>query len=114
MQIFCLMFCGRPISEEIRTLLFQAAAMLIFERRRQRTIATDFYEGEVTTEFKDALLGTYAGKVFSARVDFEGGTTRVNFIVRTADLEEAISSEGGEWKRIMIPVRSHPEGKYVN
>lgn len=67
-----------------------------------RAIKHREYEGSVSTRGEGATLGVISGQLFSAEIHFEGGSTKVEFIVRMADLSRDARwfyfSDKGKWE----------------
>lgn len=94
--IWCIMFTGRPITDDIRDALFiQAYLMLRTSTRSKRFKSREYNcEGVVTTEFERyAHVGT-SGYLFDAIVECEAGELKVQYLLRDQDLRQLEEEEG--------------------
>ncbi len=90
------MFAGRGLTDEMRSLLYTEAYALAKKFRRKKKVRHDRFEGTVRTEYKYGLLGEIGGIIFHAVVESDAGTTKVDFLVTSADLPQ-IPPEDGIW-----------------
>ena len=101
--IYCLMYGGRALTDEMRTVLFCAAAEMVKQRNRKQKFKADCIEGEVRTEFQGQALGPVAGIKFSAEIDSDRGQTTVDYLVRENDLE-ALDMVDAHWFQVYSDV----------
>lgn len=80
---------SQPIACVTHVRLFLAAMVMQASKRQRLDLQQDDCEGRVTTSFESANIGGIAGTLFEAELDAEEGSTRVTFIVREMDMDEA-------------------------
>lgn len=80
---------SKPIRCVTHARLFLAALVMQARKQQRLDLKQDDCEGRVTTSFESANVGGIAGTRFEAELDAEEGSTRVTFIVRGIDMEEA-------------------------
>lgn len=82
--IYCLIFTGTPLSNGIRDLLFKSAQDLMRENSRKKRISEEEagLNGQLTTSYKLGMLGSACGFIFTAEMDWDEGSTKIQYIVR--------------------------------
>jgi hypothetical protein len=80
-------FSGLRLSDAACDALFQTACDCVRDEIKEKKIIHDDVMGVVTTNFDDGLMGSTCGIIFDANIDTPNGSTKVTYIVRTADLE---------------------------
>lgn len=101
LRIFCVMLRGSALGEEVCRELLKAACNLYLAREKQKQenstegrkkyrkkIKNQTVEGVVVTRGQYAVLGSLCGMFFHADVEWAGGKSNVDFIVRTQDLTQ--------------------------
>lgn len=81
------MFTGKSISDAAADALFQTACDCIKYEKFERKIYHDDVSGIVHTDFKYGSVADVTGLVFGGDVDTPKGSTKIQFVVKTADLE---------------------------
>ncbi len=86
MKIYCLINDGQSLDEEIFQLLFESAQEVMGSNNRTLRIALPSREltGEITTEYKTGFMGSVVGFIFTARIDWDGGSSKTDLIDRSA------------------------------
>ena len=87
-MILCIMFSGQPIDDLVSNTLLRAAQQMYKERKDFLSIASDFMEGQITTEGRTVMFGSAAGVAFDANVAWDGGTTTVKYLVTSRELAD--------------------------
>ena len=85
-NIFCVMFGGVALTDEVRNFLLRTSIIMAKEDSRVCEVKEEMLEGVVRTEFKRGFMGYLSGIIFSAEVESDQGNTKVDYIVRDADL----------------------------
>jgi hypothetical protein len=73
--IFCLMFSGRGLTNEVRTFLYRTACEMHQKSTESLKVRTEHCEGIVRTNFSFAMMDTVGGTKFIADVETEAGQT---------------------------------------
>jgi len=97
MRIYCLM-SGCCLTDRDREILMYAAMHMARDKIGRKSLKGENFEGEITTDFESADLGGIGGMRFSAKLETDVGERRVDFLVRTRDLE---GIEKGHWVSIV-------------
>ena len=95
-MIYCLLFSGSPITKTISDELFKAACRMVLEDKDELAIYNDECCGMVETDWESVCLGAISGYKFSCDVSSIKGQHKVDFIVRSKDLEN-IDFEKKNW-----------------
>jgi hypothetical protein len=80
---------SKPIACVTHARLFLAAMVMQASKKARLDLRQSDCEGRVTTSFESANIGGIAGMQFEAELDAEEGSTRVTFIIREVDVDEA-------------------------
>ncbi len=97
-DIFCLMFNGLPMTDDGRTLLFETAREMVWEKKSKKSIKNSEFEALITTKWLRKGLGNYYGIEFQAHLESNVGETEITYIVSLKNFK----TEDGEW----IPIPS--------
>ncbi len=97
-HIYCLVTNGNSLTTGIASLLFEECqeAMDNKERKRRLKVPEIGLTGEISTSYKLGFIGTVAGIIFKANVDWEGGSVKAEFIVRPLRDHHNLMG-GGRW-----------------
>lgn len=79
----CLMFTGKPLTEDLRNYLYRLACAMMRDRNQRKTIKHDAAIGTVRNENQSARLGSYSGETFFAEMETKHGKTTVRYLVST-------------------------------
>jgi hypothetical protein len=106
-HIYCVVNDGNSLPFEISDFLLWMAHDLMAGRERKRRVRLDSFEltGEITTEYKYGSMGGSAGGiVFFATLDWNSGSTKIDYIVRP--LKDHHELLGGCWVRTpLFPIK---------
>lgn len=91
--LYCVMLAGKRLPSNVAGELIKQADILFRDRKKQRKIKGDGFEGVLKTQRQTVLLSSIAGILFKSTIECEEGTIRVHFLVTANDLEE-ITSDG--------------------
>ncbi len=108
-QIYCVMWNGHNLTEEIRAELFNNAQEMFKSKNKSRKIRSNFCEGKITTEWKTLRWAGIWGYAFSATVAWNSCRTKIDYIVRETDLR----ADQGFWA-IPAPHQSFSGDSLVN
>lgn len=97
MRLLCYLVSGRPLPLSTLDALYDAASTMFRERQRKHRLRHDDVQGEVRTEFRPGLLGTFAGSVFEADIETAEGSTFVRYLACPPPSEEEVAWRG--WRR---------------
>jgi hypothetical protein len=86
-MIYCIMKTGKALSIPAADMLFKAAQKMVKQDKRRLTVTHDDCQGYITTDFEDARIGSICGFKFVGEVITPKGETKVEFLVRSSDLE---------------------------
>ena len=86
MEIYCLMVSGLPLTKDMRDCLHEVARMMVRKDLSRLPFRADDFEGCACTSGEHASLVWIGGIVFTANIESQLMTTRVRYIVRTAEL----------------------------
>lgn len=78
---------GYSLNDDDRNLLFHTARRLFHQKRRKQTVKTDTMEGLITTRGEYSALGGTLGLKFYATLSTELGEKKMEYLVRTSNLE---------------------------
>lgn len=107
-QIFCLITDGIPLTDEVNNLLLMSAYDMIDTKNRKQKLRLKSIKltGEITTQYKIGFIGTVSGIIFSAKLDWDSGTTKTEFIVRP--IKDRSVLKRGKWYIGSFPSTSNP------
>lgn len=97
MNVYCLMFSGKSLSDAAYEALYQCACDCVVKEKYERKVFHDDVRGVVHTDFDFAMMGTVGGIIFEGEVETEKGNTTVKYIVNLYDLENARRNLDFEW-----------------
>jgi hypothetical protein len=86
-RMSCLMHSGMPLTGQMREALLQGAKHIARESKSQARISEPNFEGYVETNLQVVSFGSIAGVKFTAKLDTEKGTTKVEFVVPEFELD---------------------------
>lgn len=69
------------LSWEERSMLITEATQMYLTEEKKRDVKSESYEGQIWTNNKYYSLGSYGGQLFSAVVDTNQGTAKLEFLV---------------------------------
>ena len=87
-EIVCVMQTGKPIMESIGEELFQTAQAMLASGKRRQQLRILNAEGMITTDFREAILGAFAGVLFTAEVDTIAGSAKITYLVTALSEEQ--------------------------
>ncbi len=92
-NIYCIMWHGGNLTDELRTLLFSTAQEMFKESKKFAILKTTWCDGEISTEWDCKSMAGISGFVFKAFVDWEDKSIEVEYICRETDL----NPDDGMW-----------------
>ena len=87
MNIYCLIWSGPGLSQELANHLFLEAQMLFKMKEKSRYTKNAHCEGSVKTEWARGSLGSTFGYIFEADIVWRDVPMTAKFICRETDLE---------------------------
>lgn len=101
-MIYCFMRSGAVLPSHVCDALMHHARAMYRDSTEVRTIKHSEFEGSVSTRGEGASLGSISGQMFHAEIHFEGGSTKIDFVVRMVDLNKDAGwfyySDKGKWE----------------
>ena len=98
--IYCLMHSGISLSDAAREVLLENAQWMRYERNRKWRIKHPCCEGYIESDLKPIEYMGFEAVQFHALIDTPDGTTTVDYVVRTSDLENVCLSKMAWAKRV--------------
>jgi hypothetical protein len=102
-EIYCLMHSGISLSEAAREVLLENAQWMRFERSCKWKIKHPCCEGYIESNLQPIGYMGFEAIKFHALIDTPDGTTTVDYMVRTSDLDNVCLSKMAWAKRVKIP-----------
>jgi hypothetical protein len=81
-NLVCLALKGASLTEEIGNQLVLSASEMLEKGSEKLSIASDHFEGVITTGYKWSSIGTFSGIKFKAEIESDLGKTDVDFILK--------------------------------
>ncbi len=100
--IYCIMWDGHNLDDNLRTLLFDKAQEMLQTRLQISSVRENWCEGQIETQHKISGFGGTYGYVFNATIEWGSKKSTVEFIVRKTDLDLS----GAVWKPMELPVET--------
>lgn len=92
-NIYCIIWHGGNLTDELRSLLFKTAQEMFNEKNNYKILKTPWCTGEVTTKWETKGVAGISGIIFKAFVDWEDKSTEVEYLCRETDL----NPDDGMW-----------------
>jgi len=94
-NIYCMMKTGKPLTDEVRQVLLINACDMADARRKQQEIKGRGYHGIIKSDLESVNFAGISIVMFEADiVCSDVGMTKVEFGVRTTDIDEGVLSLG--------------------
>ncbi len=102
MKIYCVVNNGNSIDEQIAELLFEAAQRLFDDKGKKARLINKSMNltGIVATENKFGNVGSIFGIIFNAEFDWDGGSTKIEFIAKPVSNED--KQKKFKWRRASL------------
>lgn len=83
-HVYCLLFEGAALNDDIRNFLFSSAQELMNRRDRKMRLRHDGLgiKGFIKTSYKLGMIGNTCGFTFKAEFEWDNGETKTDFIVK--------------------------------
>ena len=95
-EIYCLMYTGMALNDEIRTLLLEKAIKMALDGEKKLKVKSYYCEGIISTQWARKCIGSASGVEFYAEIETDRGSTKVSYIVQTKNF----NTDDGEWVRM--------------
>lgn len=95
-DIYCVMFTGIPLDDEIRNFLLKVAQKMVDSKKSKVSVKNEELEGLISTKWLRKGIGSTFGIEFLADIDTLDGSTKVTYIVPS----RKINIEDGFWLSI--------------
>jgi hypothetical protein len=88
------LLCQIPtLSNAARKRIYMTACEMVRDQLEGKNVKGDGFEGRVTTEFTDAVVGQLSGISFTAELETQFGNGKIRFFIRDEHIVRSLKEE---------------------